>query len=320
MRTSGSRAQSTYLSLLIESKPAITKTTLSLSLLVAMFTMESIAQKNAEAVDLFFRGDNRQATTILVGALRDLHALLRDAAQSEEDETTLPSTPTAALVSTVPTETGAQDSPSPDMAASSSTIGSLDCGAATLTSQEVEYEETSDLPGYYPRPFEIVVGPTTAINPIGTLAEASSVLLFNLALVSHRQGLTLGNSTLLLSALRIYKQAMQQLQVATLTLTASSNLTDRLVLMSAMSYNQVLLYMTMCDFAAAQFEIGMLVELVGHLELAYLSFEIPQQLERSIGDINDAETTIFPVTRDLRFFRLSVAFLGMYDFRFAPAA
>jgi len=287
--------------------------------------MDLIARKNTEAVDLMSRGESRQACAVLVEALRDLQGMLVVEHQGEEATITTPS-PLTESAAAPPSHVSKISVSMPDVPSvlvspcNTSADGLLYPSmsyTASLTSQGVDHYETSDLPCYYPRPFEIVSIPGSTLRPVGAMAGVSAVLLYNLALIRHHQGLAWGKSTILQLASRIYEQALQQLRVAASMLSATSNLSGRLVLISAICYNRSLIYMYMQDFVPAQAEISLLAEAVGHLELVTRSLEL-QQIEQGIGV--SEEKSINPLTRDLHFFRLNLTFIRMYDFRFATAA
>jgi len=286
---------------------------------------------NGAAVDLMHRGQSSQASSLLVQGLASIHSMLLDLNLQAEGLTPA-LTNSGPLSFSLPqnshsTESaGSTQSPYAETETSPLRAGLEDCGPGenstpvspalgSPTSQELAIpDHDSDLPGYYSRPFTIV--PFDQVIPhslIGScLAEMSSCILFNLALIRHRHGLKIGSSACLQAALQLYQQALEQLQMAAMSAspTFSNSLPERLVLLSAIHQNKSLIYMTFYDVVQAKQEIHWMGDAIEHLEIAVLTSR-----PAMIG-----ESTPTPLVEDLHFFRLQLAFLRMYDFKFATAA
>lgn len=294
-----------------------------------MLFVNAIAQLNAQAIDLMHQGQSNRAISLLVAAITDLHSFLsglnlrasgntgaivnsgplilllqqNSFQQSRQQQLQQGSTPTSligteAVLSTNIEECGPGESTPP-----SSLLGFTEGGGS------------SDLPAYYSRPFEIVPQAHNQVIPNaligGTLAEMSAVLLFNLGMTRHRQGINSGSSACLQAALQLYDQALAELEMVAMSVSTTVNnmLSEHLVLLSAIHQNKALIYMSFWDAVEAKQEIQWMTDAVGHLEVALIT---PRAAH---GGVIPAS-----LSEDLHFFRLQLAFLKMYDFKFATAA
>jgi len=302
-----------------------------------MSSVELIANLNAHAVELMHRGQHRQASAVLITTLTDVYSMLLDLHRRRCDCTTASITDYtygllalcnnaheySACVSQTNRSNNSSESTSSPILEATPTPALEECA---LVESELDYSLPSaapashelamddDLPPYYIRPFMVVPRNQTIPDSIlhGVLAEISAVLLFNMALVNHREGIQSGTSASLQTALRLYHQSLSQLQVAAACVspTSSYTLSERLVLLTAIHQNKAWIFMHFCDAVPARQEIQWLGKAVAHLEVAVLG---PN------GGSHE-HTLPTPMLEDLHFFRLQLALMRMYHFEFAAAA
>jgi len=292
-----------------------------------MSSIELIAHLNAHAIELMHRGQPRQASAVLITTLTDVYSMLLDLHRRRCDCTRASITDytheySACVSPTYRSNNSSESTSSPILEATPALAleecalveSALDHALSSAAPASHELAMDDDLPPYFSRPFKVVPSNQTIPYSVlpGILAEISAVLLFNMALVNHHEGIQSGTSASLQTALRLYHQSLSQLHVAAACVspTSSNTLSERLVLLSAIHQNKAWIHMIFCDTVPAKQEIQWMGEAVAQLEVAVLG--------PNGGGHEHALPT--PMLEDLHFFRLQLALLRMNHFEFAAAA